>query len=426
MVRSRWSHRNHPTAIAARREALCNRPTFEPEDRRIFPGPDDDTVLSRYQEAYTGSMVLPVGVVGPLQLSLGHYGSVDADGVPEPSGRSEESVYIPLGHTEGGLSASMLRGIGVANAGGGVHTTVLQDMMTRASAFVFDTPEEAIRLRDWTLSQRQAIADWLHNPENPGYHDILPNGRTVISRHAHLLTIVPRVVGPVCHLLYRFYTGEACGPNMITRNAYALNAHIIDRVASIGLSVRHIYLEANLGGDKKPSWEYYQGGHGKTVMATAVVPEEDVRRLLHVDADDLAQLEWTGMHAAHASGMQSFGFTPASAVAALFVVTGQDLGMIGTSSMTQVAVRKVRSGVMFALQFAGLEVGTIGGGTTLPHAQTYLRMMGCSGPGSAQRLAQIVAGAALCLEISAAGSMASRGSENFFRAHFERGGQRGH
>jgi hydroxymethylglutaryl-CoA reductase (NADPH) len=48
--------------------------------------------------------------------------------------------------------------------------------------------------------------------------------------------------------------------------------------------------------------------------------------------------------------------------------------------------------------------------------------MGCAGPGKVYRLAQLVAATALALEISASAAMATAGSENFFRAHFERGG----
>ena len=40
------------------------------------------------------------------------------------------------------------------------------------------------------------------------------------------------------------------------------------------------------------------------------------------------------------------------------------------------------------------------------------------------RFAQIVAAATLALEISASAAMATAGSENFFRAHHERGGLR--
>ena len=50
--------------------------------------------------------------------------------------------------------------------------------------------------------------------------------------------------------------------------------------------------------------------------------------------------------------------------------------------------------------------------------------MGCAGAGKVYRFAQLVAAAALALEISASAAMATAGSENFFRAHFERGGLR--
>ena len=60
----------------------------------------------------------------------------------------------------------------------------------------------------------------------------------------------------------------------------------------------------------------------------------------------------------------------------------------------------------------------------LPDPKRWLGMMGCAGPGKVYRLAQLVAATALSLEISASAAMATAGSENFFRAHFERGGMR--
>lgn len=82
-------------------------------------------------------------------------------------------------------------------------------------------------------------------------------------------------------------------------------------------------------------------------------------------------------------------------------------------------------GVHIAIRFSGLEVGTIGGGTGLPHARAFLSLLRCTGPGSALRLAQIVAAAALCLELTAAASASLRGSEEFARAHLSRGGRIG-
>jgi hydroxymethylglutaryl-CoA reductase (NADPH) len=122
--------------------------------------------------------------------------------------------------------------------------------------------------------------------------------------------------------------------------------------------------------------------------------------------------------------MQSVAFTPASAIAAVFAATGQDLGMVGTSSMAHGTGRRVDGGLHASIRFPGLEVGTVGGGTGLPTAHEWLELMGCAGPGKVYRFAQIVAAAALALEISASAAMATAGSEDFFRAHFERGGLR--
>jgi hydroxymethylglutaryl-CoA reductase (NADPH) len=420
---TRWSHRNHRQAIQERRAALRSLPQFAGDDVRIFPDDGDDAVLARYQESYVGHMVLPVGVVGPLTIDLGLYRQ-DPDGRLEETGRTTDSVYIPLAHTEGGLSASILRGVTVANSSGGIHTAVLRDEMTRDSAFVLRDAGEAVRMARWVQAHEQALKDWLHDPANPGYHQRADDGRALLSRHAPLWRVEARPVGPTCHLLYHFGTGEACGPNLMTRNAFALNSEVTRRVEALGIRPEKVYVEVNMGGDKKPSWEYAHGGHGKTVMAWVTVPSGAVRRFLHVEPEDLVSLEWAGLHGAHASGMQSFAFSPATTVAAVFAATGQDLGMVGTSSMARSSLQATPEGIAFSIQFSGIEVGTVGGGTSLPHAQSYLRLMGCTGPGSARRLAQIVAAVSLCLELSAASSMASRGSENFVRAHLERGGQR--
>ena len=89
-----------------------------------------------------------------------------------------------------------------------------------------------------------------------------------------------------------------------------------------------------MGGDKKPSHRYFErGGHGKTVIAECTLTEEAIRRVLRTTIDDLLDLAFVGTHGAVASGMQSVAFTPATAIAAIFIATGQDVGMVGTSSM---------------------------------------------------------------------------------------------
>jgi hydroxymethylglutaryl-CoA reductase (NADPH) len=246
--------------------------------------------------------------------------------------------------------------------------------------------------------------------------------RPELSRHAVLREAKTHVVGPMCHVLWRFTTGDAFGANMMTRNAYALNMAYVLPQAPVPV-VRTI-LEANMGGDKKPSFEYFQQGHGKTVIAETTLTEAAIERVLRTKLHDLEELAWAGTHGAVASGMQSVAFTPASAIAALFAATGQDLGLVGTSSMAHGTEQQVDGGLHVSIRFPGIEVGTVGGGTTLPDPKRWLELMGCAGPGKVYRLAQLVAATALALEISASAAMATAGSENFFRAHFERGGIR--
>lgn len=421
----RWSHRNHVDAIAERQEILRSLPGWRTEDERIFDWAVPVERLQSFQESLTGQMVMPVAVVGPVDLDMGYY-TWSAEGVFHETDRVHDRVFVPLAHTEGGLSVSMQRGFHVANAAGGIRTYVLNDMMTRDSAFVFASADESKAFYDWIQENRHDLGVWLNNPDHPD--KTLKPGQTVtdVSRHARLLGMDAHIVGPVCHLLYRFNTGEACGPNMMTRNAYALNREIVRRSEGKPWTLYNIFLEANMGGDKKPSHQHYNGGHGKTVLAVVKLTHQQLRRYLNTTVEELRRLEWTGIHGSNASGMQSFAFTPASAVAAIFATTGQDLGMVATSSMAHAAIQESTEGASFSLQLGGIEVGTVGGGSTLPHAQSYLRMMGCEGPGSAQRLAQVIAGAALALEISASASMASHGSKDFFRAHLERGGDRRH
>jgi hydroxymethylglutaryl-CoA reductase (NADPH) len=396
----RLPRKNDPASIRARQEALG----LDGEVTALDLEP-----WTRAAESVTGVAVIPVSVA-QLHVSLGDY-ELGEEGDVVEVGRTEEDVAVPLAHTEGGLTASMQRGAKAAAEFGGFRTLVLEDRITRASCFVCASAEEALRLARWIEAELPAMREWLASAELPE-----------LSTRARLREVKTHVVGPMCHVLWRWTTGDAVGPNMMTRNSYALNMGYV--VPQAPVRPERAILEANMGGDKKPSYEFFQQGHGKTVIAECTLTDEAVRRVLRTTVDDLVELSWAGTHGSVASGMQSVAFTPASAVAALFAATGQDLGMVGTSSMAHGVGRRVEGGLHVSIRFPGLEVGTVGGGTTLPYARTWLELMGCAGSGKVYRFAQVVAAAALALEISASAAMATAGSENFFRAHHERGGLR--
>jgi hydroxymethylglutaryl-CoA reductase (NADPH) len=399
----RWPRKNDAGSIRARQEALGLDGDVTAIDLAPFAAAN---------EMLTGAAVIPVSVVGPLDLELGEYELEEPFGRVSETGRSREQVYVPLAHTEGGLSASLYRGARAAAESGGFRTWVIRDRITRASCFVFRTTEDAVQLARFLEAHVAEMRRWLAEQQDDW-----------ISRHAKLREVETHVVGPMCHVLWAFTTGDACGPNMMTRNAYALNMAYVMEHAPV--KPERAILEANMGGDKKPSHRYFErGGHGKTVLAEATLTDDAVRRVLRTTVDDLLELSFAGTHGAVASGMQSVAFTPASAIAAIFAATGQDLGMVGTSSMAHGTGRRVEGGINCALRLPGLEVGTVGGGTTFPHAHAWLESIGCAGTGRVYRFAQIVAAATLALEISASAAMATAGSENFFRAHSERGGLR--
>jgi hydroxymethylglutaryl-CoA reductase (NADPH) len=400
----RWPRKNDDASIKARQEALGLSDGVTSIDLSPFVSA---------QEMLTGAAVIPVSVVGPLEIELGEYELEEPFGRVTETARARDSVYVPLAHTEGGLSASLYRGARAAAESGGFRTFVMGDRITRASCFVCKSTEEAVQLARFLDAHVAEMRRWLAERDDEW-----------ISSYAKLREVETHVVGPMCHVMWAFTTGDACGPNMMTRNAYALNMGYVMENAPI--KPERAILEANMGGDKKPSHRYFErGGHGKTVLAEATLTEDAVRRVLRTTVEDLLELSFAGTHGAVASGMQSVAFTPASAIAALFAATGQDLGMVGTSSMAHGTGRRVEGGIHCALRLPGLEVGTVGGGTSFPYARAWLELLGCAGPGKVYRFAQIVAAATLALEISASAAMATAGSENFFKAHHELGSARG-
>ena len=223
-------------------------------------------------ESVTGLVSIPVSVA-QLAVSLGEY-ELSEDGEVVETGRSDEEVVVPLAHTEGGLTASVQRGAKAIAESGGCRTYVISDRITRASCFVCKDAGDALALARWVEAEVPAMREFLRASDNPE-----------LSRYAVLREAKTHVVGPMCHVLWRFTTGDAFGANMMTRNAYALNmAYVLPQAP---VRVERTILEANMGGDKKPSFEYFQQGHGKTVIAETTLTEAAIERVLRTTLADL-------------------------------------------------------------------------------------------------------------------------------------------
>src|SRR5262245_3203791 len=189
----RWPRKNDAASIRTRRDALGLDGLVTSIDLQPFAGA---------AEALTGVAVIPVSIV-PVTIELGMYELDDAGAVRE-TGRAQETVHVPLAHTEGGLTASMTRG---AKAAGTIRTHVLHDRITRASCFVCASAAEAIDLARWIADELDEMRAWLAASDD-----------AFLSRHARLREVKTHVVGPMCHVLWAWTTGDAVGPNMMTRN----------------------------------------------------------------------------------------------------------------------------------------------------------------------------------------------------------------
>src|SRR3954447_12838339 len=148
----RWPRKNDDHSIQARQKALGLGEGVTSIDLTPF---------ANAQEMLTGAAVIPVSVVGPLDVELGEYELEEPFGRVTERGRAQDAVYVPLAHTEGGLSASLYRGARAAAESGGFRTYVVRDRITRASCFVCKSTAEAVQLARFLDAHVAEMRRWL-------------------------------------------------------------------------------------------------------------------------------------------------------------------------------------------------------------------------------------------------------------------------
>ena len=94
----------------------------------------DPAVLPGNVEQFIGVAQVPIGLAGPLLVNGEH---------------AQGEFYVPLATAEGTLVASYNRGMRLLYEAGGVTTTIMDDHMQRAPAFVFASAREAREFGEW-------------------------------------------------------------------------------------------------------------------------------------------------------------------------------------------------------------------------------------------------------------------------------------
>jgi hydroxymethylglutaryl-CoA reductase (NADPH) len=331
---------------------------------------DFNTVVGRNIENVIGAVQIPVGVAGPL-LVRGDY----ANGY----------FYIPLATTEGALVASVNRGAKFVTESGGARVKVLKDGMARAPLFRLPSLIDAVEFVEWVAQ----------------HFDELKKAAESTTRHGKLKEVQPFIVGNYVWLRLVFSTGDAMGMNMATIASDAVAKYIQQHFPK----ARLVALSGNMCVDKKANAVNFLLGRGKTVVAETVVKREVLERL-GITAEDVHEVNvrknLIGSALAH-----SYGFNAhfANIVAAIFIATGQDVAQVVESSMGITSTEPRDDGLYVSVFLPSLEVGTVGGGTSLPTQREALALLGVAGSGNppgtnALKFAEIIAAAVLAGELN--------------------------
>ncbi|WP_205717665.1 phosphotransferase [Actinomadura soli] len=327
-------------------------------------------------ENYVATVEVPVGLAGPLLFR--------GDAARGP-------VTLPLATTEGALVASVARGAKAVTRSGGVETRVIAQRMTRAPAFEFDGVAAAARFAQWV----------------PGRHAELAEQVRAVSRHSRLVGLDPVQIGRVVHLRFAYETADAGGQNMTTAATWRACRWINDRLAVLpGMAPSWFAIEGNLSGDKKLTHLNMIAGRGTRVTAECTLDRATIQRVLKTTPEAIDRTYRIAVPAAQHAGMAGFDINAANVIAAVYVATGQDIAGVYESGAAVFSVEPQDGGLRATLLLPGLVIGTVGGGTGLPRQRNYLEALGCAGDGGTRRLAEIICGFALAVNVSTLAAVA--------------------
>lgn len=364
--------RDHTPDLVAQRQAFAEAYTGGVLDHvRRSSIPCEE--LRANIENLVGSVQIPLGIAGPLLVNGEH---------------AQGKFLVPLATTEGSLVASYSRGMKVATMSGGVRTTVSGDAMQRAPVFVFDDGRDARDFVQWierSMDEIRRVAE-------------------STSHVARLLRIEPFLSNNFAFVRFNYSTGDAAGQNMVGKATYAAYQWILGN----NPTVRKAYLESNFATDKKASHVNVLHPRGKRVTAEVTVPRELLRDHLRVEPESLTRHWAIANVGAMLSGANNNGCHSANAIAALFIATGQDVANVaeGAAATTYTEI-KSDGALYFSITIPSLIVATFGGGTHLPTQRECLEMLGCTGAGKVNKLAEIVAATVLAGELSLAAAISA-------------------
>src|SRR5215208_4110302 len=170
-----------PEAAQGRRDFLAEQ-TGAPLDH-VGSYSFDPALVQGNVEHFTGVAQVPIGVAGPLLVHGEH---------------AQGEFYVPMATAEGTLVASYNRGMKLLREAGGVTTTILDDRMQRAPAFLFPSAREARDFGEWLRDNFERIKEVAEST----------------TRSGRLIEIEQYSASRILYTRFDYTTGDAAGQNL--------------------------------------------------------------------------------------------------------------------------------------------------------------------------------------------------------------------
>ena len=326
----------------------------------------DPAITTGNIEQFLGVAQVPIGLAGPLLVNGEH---------------AQGEFYVPMATAEGTLVASYNRGMRLVYEAGGVTTTVMDDRMQRAPAFMFPSAREA-----------RAFGEWLRE-----HFDEVKGAAESTTRSGRLQDIEQYSAARILFTRFNYTTGDAAGQNLTGKATQEACRWILDHYPEI----EQYFLESNFATDKKSSQVNMLRTRGKRVVAEATIPDKLFRQVMRSNTDLMFRARQVSNLGGFMSGVNNNGAHSANGITALFIATGQDAANVAESSAAfAYAERRDNGDYYYSLTIPALIVATYGGGTGLATQRECLEMLGCYGAGKVRKFAEIVAATVLCGELS--------------------------
>ncbi|XP_073440192.1 3-hydroxy-3-methylglutaryl-Coenzyme A reductase [Dendrobates tinctorius] len=338
-------------------------------------------VMGACCENVIGYMPIPVGVAGPLILDNKEY-------------------QVPMATTEGCLVASTNRGCRAIMLGGGAHSRILADGMTRGPVTRLPSACEAAEVKSW-----------LDSPEG---FKVIKDTFDSTSRFARLGRLQTSVAGRNLYIRFQSKTGDAMGMNMISKGTEKALSRLQEEFPELQV----LAVSGNYCTDKKPAAINWVDGRGKSVVCEATIPANVVREVLKTSTAALVEVNINKnlVGSAMAGSIGGYNAHAANIVTAIYIACGQDAAQnVGSSNCITLmeATGPTNEDLYISCTMPSIEIGTVGGGTNLAPQQACLQMLGVQGasteyPGkNACQLAQIVCGTVMAGELSLMAALAA-------------------